>query len=651
MFSHGGPFTLAPGDTQEVVVATIIAQGGDRISSVSLLKFYSDMAQSAFDNFFSLPAPPSSPVVSIAKLDGEIILDWSDIAQSTALEAYSMLGYTFQGYNVYQATTPAGANVKLLATYDLVDGVGKVFDNDYDEATGVVLFKPVQFGNDVGIVRYYDTKEDKINSRALVNGQSYYYAVTAYGYNGAAAPKSLESAQQWKVAVPQKPTPGVRYTSSYGDTLLNVHATGVSDGSIIVNVVDPTKVTGHNYIVIFETISGTDYWSLKDATLDSILIMRETNQTGDINYKVIDGLMVKVLGPPPGMKDYGVVGTRRFTWSGGEGYALEGYNGSMGNAADFWGIGVGYAQLRNVQLKLVAADTANGGTWTAGDPNSSAAYRFIRGAESAAANPAFAPFIINTAASYAFQDYRADAVPFSAWDMETTPPTRLAIAILENNVAAGLVDGKWWPPLVGVNNYASTGAREWFFILSTPYGAGANGTDNPAYHTNLASDDALPLMWVSLVDRRAAVPWAAGDEWIIYANHINTPADTFTFVAPKVTASDDVAKVDVEKVNVFPNPYFGFNLAETSKYERYVTFSHLPKNATIRIFTLSGVLVRTLIKPTDETQQFLRWNLNNESGLPVAAGMFIAYIDMPDLGKTKILKFAVIPESQILDKL
>jgi hypothetical protein len=258
---------------------------------------------------------------------------------------------------------------------------------------------------------------------------------------------------------------------------------------------------------------------------------------------------------------------------------------------------------------------------------------------------------MNTAASYAFQDYRANAVPFSAWNTETTPPTRLAIAILENNVAAGLVDGKWWPPLAGVSNDATTGAREWFFIMSAPYGAGAGGTDNPAFHTNLSSDANLPLMWVSLADRRTAAPWAAGDEFLFIANHINTLADKFTFTAPKVTTSADLAKVDVAKINVFPNPYFGLNLSETSKYERYVTFSHLPKNATIRIFTLAGILVRTLVKPSDDTQQFLRWNLSNESGLPVVAGMFIAYVDMPDLGKTKILKFAIIPESQILDKL
>jgi hypothetical protein len=647
-----GPFTLLPSDTQEVVVATIVGQGGDRISSISVLKFYSDQAQSAFDNFFNLPSPPPTPVVNISQQDGEIILDWSNVAQSTALEAFTSLGYTFQGYNVYQASTPSGTNAKRLATYDVNDGVGKIFDYDYDEASGVVLFKPIQYGNDVGVVRYYDTKEDALNSRSLVNGQSYYYAVTAYSYNGLATPKSLESAFLWRAAVPQKPIPGIRYSSVFGDTVANVHGTGVSDGSIVVTVVDPAKTTGHHYIVFFEDISGTDYWSLKDVTLDTVIISREANQTGDVNYKVVDGLMVKVLGPPPGMKDYGIAGTRRFTWSGADGYGLEGFNGAMGDAIDFWGGTVDYAHLRNVTLKLAVADTSNGGNWAAGSANSSAAYRYMRGCQNPAAKPEFAPFIINTSASYAFQDYRADAVPFSAWNTETVPPTRLAIAILENNVANGKVNGKWWPPIAGVDNYnTATGAREWFFILDAPYGAGVNGTDNPSFHVNLnTNSNLLPLMWVSLANRRTDATWAAGDEFYIISNHINLPADTFSFVAPNVTTSTETAKADVEKINVFPNPYFGFNLAETSKYQRFVTFSHLPKNATIRIFGLSGVLIRTLVKEADATQQFLRWDLNNGSGLPVAAGMYIAYVDMPDLGKTKVLKFAIIPESQILDK-
>jgi hypothetical protein len=48
--------------------------------------------------------------------------------------------------------------------------------------------------------------------------------------------------------------------------------------------------------------------------------------------------------------------------------------------------------------------------------------------------------------------------------------------------------------------------------------------------------------------------------------------------------------------------------------------------------------------------QFERWDLTTDSGLPVASGLYIIYVDMPDLGRTKILKAAVIQEQQILDR-
>ena len=61
--------------------------------------------------------------------------------------------------------------------------------------------------------------------------------------------------------------------------------------------------------------------------------------------------------------------------------------------------------------------------------------------------------------------------------------------------------------------------------------------------------------------------------------------------------------------------------------------THLPNKATIRLFNLAGVMVRTIEKDNNSTYQ--RWDLANESGLPVASGLYIAYIEMPDLGETK----------------
>ena len=59
-------------------------------------------------------------------------------------------------------------------------------------------------------------------------------------------------------------------------------------------------------------------------------------------------------------------------------------------------------------------------------------------------------------------------------------------------------------------------------------------------------------------------------------------------------------------------------------------------------------MVRTLEK--QDQGQFMYWDLNNQDGLPVASGLYIVYIDMPELGTTKILKVAIIQEQQVLDR-
>jgi len=135
---------------------------------------------------------------------------------------------------------------------------------------------------------------------------------------------------------------------------------------------------------------------------------------------------------------------------------------------------------------------------------------------------------------------------------------------------------------------------------------------------------------------------------VYYDNPFVIGGDKYTFSTKGSSYSKDLAQNQVGKINVFPNPYYGVNSEELNKYNRFVTFSHLPVKATIRIFNLAGVCVRTIEKVT--TGQFQRWDLANESGLPVASGLYIAYIDMPELGKTTFLKIAVIQEKQILDR-
>lgn len=130
-------------------------------------------------------------------------------------------------------------------------------------------------------------------------------------------------------------------------------------------------------------------------------------------------------------------------------------------------------------------------------------------------------------------------------------------------------------------------------------------------------------------------------------NNPSTPADAFTFTAPVNTYSGETARKDVEKINVFPNPYYGYNSNEEAKAGKFVTFSHLPEKATIRIFDLAGRLVRTMEK--DSPDQFYKFYLFTDAYTPLGSGIYIAYIDMPELGTTKILKFAIITPLVIPD--
>ncbi len=95
-------------------------------------------------------------------------------------------------------------------------------------------------------------------------------------------------------------------------------------------------------------------------------------------------------------------------------------------------------------------------------------------------------------------------------------------------------------------------------------------------------------------------------------------------------------------VGVWPNPYRGISPLDYNKEFRLggVHFTHLPENATIRIFNLAGDLVKVIrVKPQDFGE--VSWDLLNEYGVRVASGIYIFHVETPE-GKTFTGKFAVI---------
>ena len=659
MLLSTGPFSMSVGDTQEVIIAVLVGQGTDYLNSVTELKKLAVKAQTLYDKNFVVPGPPPSPKVEVIEQNGKIVLNWSDEQTIEKTETDNQDNFRFQGYKVYQLPSKDTQNPEeayLIGTFDLRDGITKVHDNIYDFKSDEYLTRPVHYGTDRGLVRSITLTSDFINGGSLTNNREYYYAVTAYNVyndgNGTGPeqylaagnfPTQFESPLQTVTAIP-KPNSGYGYLySAATDSSLTVTRFGKSDGQVSATVIDPAKLTGDHYRVEFFDDKGTTKWRILNLTKNDTLFAKGMNEqlTTDTNLNsvIVDGLMISVSGSLQGIRDWSVPsGTRRFTWSGADGFGFEGFNGAIGaqspQAVNFDGTNiVKPSELKKVLIKLAMADTAGvkdkdfDVVFNPNDQNVSYAYRYLINAAQPAKQARFSPFISSTAGDgFVYQEF-SKSVPIAAYDMEdSNNPRRLALAFTENNSDLGLVNGKYWP---GNNtnltsNTDLTSPREWLFILDETY----SETPNPVNEVNLTATSQQRVMYFLTVNRRGAVPFSpqgtGTDQFEIVPNYINSPAVSFEFTAPAPPVfSEKAAKSSLQNVNVYPNPYLGSASLKPIKFERKVTFTNLPPNASIRIFTIGGVFVREL--HSTQTQR-VEWDLTNSDGRNVASGVYIAFI-------------------------
>ena len=104
-------------------------------------------------------------------------------------------------------------------------------------------------------------------------------------------------------------------------------------------------------------------------------------------------------------------------------------------------------------------------------------------------------------------------------------------------------------------------------------------------------------------------------------------------------------------INVVPNPYYSYSNYETaSQLETKVRFINLPtgvnKNGKkegcyIRIYTSDGTLVRTL-GPTPVNSTTYDWDLHNQTGIPIAGGMYLIHVSVPGIGERVIKWFGTM---------
>jgi hypothetical protein len=104
----------------------------------------------------------------------------------------------------------------------------------------------------------------------------------------------------------------------------------------------------------------------------------------------------------------------------------------------------------------------------------------------------------------------------------------------------------------------------------------------------------------------------------------------------------------LDDIYVVPDPYVAVNVLEpkqpaalTGRGERRVEFVNLPQRCTIRIFTVSGKLVKTIKHDVDFKKGREPWDLLTKDGIEVAYGIYFYHVDAGKNGE-KIGRFAVI---------
>ncbi|MBT6778010.1 hypothetical protein HOA87_08525 [bacterium] len=216
--------------------------------------------------------------------------------------------------------------------------------------------------------------------------------------------------------------------------------------------------------------------------------------------------------------------------------------------------------------------------------------------------------------------------------------------------AGQTVEGDFYDGLALSSNSSwgsSPGDIVYPFVTATLFGAYYGPNEAGSYVDGSSAGGASSLPQIGNYDKTGA-QLAVNHYFSFNTAKGNTEADVFKFTSSAPLASEEKQKTDLELINVFPNPYYAANEQETGRFENFVTFTHLPDDATdvtIKIYSIDGVLVRTL-SHNSATNQYAKWDLRNNNGLPIASGPYVANVKT-DHGE-KIVKLYIVQRNQVV---
>ncbi len=667
VFNFGtGPLTLAQGASQRFSMCILF---GNDLQDLIL---NAETSTRILEADYRFAQPPTKPTVEAVAGDGKVTLYW-DTKSEGSIDPLTGL-QDFLGYKIYRSRDFTFADV-----FNITDGrgnkfLGQAFVNpetgeraqwhyELDPSVYVNGYHPTEYlGRAIkyyaGDPNYKGGLVHEFVDSSVVNGVRYYYAVVAYDSGSLEEGKELPPTETQAVirrdpitgilqfdvntveVVPGPKSAGI-VDAQAGNFGKPVPAQGVnSTGEILVKVLDDLKVPDQKLYAI-DFVDSATYSILDSSGVTDQIVSNDTVFVSLSKENIKEGTLE--------VRDAGgnLIPESR--------YFINYLQGRIrGNTAGDLPIGesfsVTYRYYPVFESKLLNFSDANPSfdgmrVYVQNDPQAldTTEIGFNNDAVDISAL-ALNPASIGAPKEY----YRADweirfnnldtlaggmwqnigdtvktqqnndvVCPFEIW--EVNPQLRKATYRINESLPSRRNNGKWdWGEEIVLQPTGEVGAKTSFGVLF-----------------RLPADS---------VNANPTLP-GQGDIYFVKTLKPFLAGDKYTFQTEAAEFQAGAVSTNLNDIYVVPNPYVAYSLFEEpgrtsgKRGERELQFRNLPPECTIRIYTITGDLVKTIEK--NDRTSLARWDLLSFEGQRVAYGIYVYHVDAPGIGE-KIGRIAVI---------
>jgi len=596
MVFASGPFPLKQGLRERFSMALLFGE------NLEDLIFNKETVQQIYNANYNFSKPPLKPTLTAVPGDEKVFLYWDRIAEESRdpFLGYEngdpTLGYKkdFEGYLIYRSTEAEFNDIKIItdskgspkywkpiAQFDLKNGIK---GPDPVGINGAHFWR----GDDTGLRYSYVDNNVK-------NGQRYYYAVVSYDQGDPTfGTTGLQPSECTKIitedfagiikfidincAVVTPNAPVAGYMPPQIKGELTSVTQGTGTGSMFLNILNPREILdGAKYNLIFK--STQTYPGYKT-----------------ISYKVVREYRGEI-DTLPLIIDTSAIGRDKFSppFDGMVATVINDTSIAVIDSLTRWLVGKSNAVM------LVTPDVSSRGVPWPADYE----LRFFD-------SPQDTTFINSP------PFYTRFPINFKVWNKTEGKYSKVAIRDADQSGSLTLGDD----------------IQIVEFIQQPPSLGNSRIAWNISYYPTT-----LP--------NTSTVEPLSGDIFHVGIKKQFKSGDYFSFSTVPVSIDKEMAKNQLSKIGVVPNPYLGAaswerrNLNSTGRGERKIDFINLPSTCIIRIYTITGALIKTLRKDSGYLDGTISWNLVTEDGMDAAYGVYIFHVEAPGIGE-HIGKFALI---------